>query len=199
MKNIPSIFLTIIVVVADFYFVKWAFNKGYEGPDKLTFFVVGGLLLAFSLLILSSLALNVIAERKGELRIKFEDKPYEQGETVSGIVSLRSNVVLDVNYLRLSFSATTLRRDNGAAHSDVIWKSEIDLLPKGKFSARSQDFEFSFIIPQRADISHENMLSKLVKLSIVGTTHWELQATLDVPGVNLVERAFVRVNDGDLF
>lgn len=197
--NVGSYIFLALLGIADYFFFSWVFGSGAHPRDMAAVYTIGGILLLLNTLVLVGFVSLILSRRKGLITINFEDRAYDQGEILKGTVELETKSHLEVNNFRITFSATRRRRENERTYRSVIWQSELDLLPKGPLYAGLQRFDFSFTVPTSDAPEGEGILSSLLHQSIKGQTDWELEARLDVPGVDLVAQNKVRVNDGDLF
>ena len=199
MFNIQSIIFLFLLIVGDCCYLYWILFGKYQSSELAGMYFLGLILFLFNGLLVWGILHNLIANRKGKLKIKVEDKVYEPREKLVGSLSVDLKLPLDVESLVVVLSATSTRRDSERTYTDVVWKREVQLLGATHLPAGMREFEFSFDIPSKADGEDDSYISKVVDFVINGEISWSLAARLSTQGVDLSDERVILVNSGSIF
>lgn len=197
--NIPSLLFLLVVLFADYWLILGFTTPAFLKGDLTGLYVVTALVFGLNVLTVVSLIHAIAAFRKGSMRIEFVDKIYEQGDALSGQVSVNLRKMLEARWIRVRLTATAYRPTDNGPSSYTVWQREIDLMGASILDPKEYKFPFSFEIPKQPAEESNGLIEKLMKQSVRGTISWQISAEMDLSGANLSATSAVRVNDGDLF
>jgi len=140
MFNIQSIIFLFLLIVGDCCYLYWILFGKYQSSELAGMYFLGLILFLFNGLLVWGILHNLIANRKGKLKIKVEDKVYEPREKLVGSLSVDLKLPLDVESLVVVLSATSTRRDSERTYTDVVWKREVQLLGATHLPAGMREF-----------------------------------------------------------
>ncbi|MFN5538685.1 MAG: hypothetical protein ACK481_01290 [Candidatus Melainabacteria bacterium] len=209
-----------ITITASYFFTKWSINGGYQRTDPLTFWVLAGLIGFFVTLSVVSLIYWLISFFKGSVKIIF-DKPnhnYNLGEIVSGKINLIARTTLESeNGIKLSIHATRTppKQANGSFPPTIVYYTHTINLPLpnyGMVNLGEYEIPFEMVLPNKETIRNAvnkdtpEIFQEILNNSIVkdimqvakpfGRLDWNVEARVNLPGVDLSQRELISVNTG---
>ena len=204
---LPSLLFSVVLLVLDALFIRWAVRGGYAQTDALTFYVLASLLSGLTLALMAGLVYTVLSRFKGKLVIELHDRPFEVGDLLEGLVTVHLRQPLDVAGLTLTLVAKRHVRSDGQNRTirivdvgqDLLPIDEIHMLPAGT-SEHVFEFEIPGLprSPQRSAldglVKPESLLGGLLDTAVDGKLTWSLEARLHVRGADLHATRRLRVN-----